>query len=260
MAITVYPPYGSSSNPSYVITNTENTVSAPWFVQVARGLIPGVSSVNIFGYQASVGTSSGIPVWENTTAYTFPASAATLTIASTSASDTSSKIVLIQGLDASYNQISETIALNGTSNVTSVNSYFRVNSVLFTNNINVGTITFKQGSNIVAQINPSIGKNQAAIYTVPAGYTFYGNRFTGFTDEGGGGNNYTIWLANAKNAVTGQNFIVAQAPFFGQYLIQRTVPFTYTEKTDIQWQLAVGTSTSPCGVNVEGILISNTAT
>lgn len=250
MTITVYPPIAGS---------TISTTNAPWFVQVARGLVPGAIAFNIFGYQSTAGSTPNIPIWENTTTYTFPASAAQLTIVSTSTSDTSAKSVLIQGLDASYNQISEVIALNGTTAVTSVNSYLRVNNVLFTNNINIGTITFKQGTNIVAQINPDIGKNQAAIYTVPAGYTFYGMRFTGFTAEAGGGNSYTLWQARASNAITGQVLRVAQAPFFGEYNIQRTVPFTYPEKTDVQWQLTVGTGTSPCSVNVEGVLISNTA-
>jgi len=252
MTITYFPP-----NP--ITINDYTTSAAPWFVQVARGLVPNTSIVNIFGYQANVTGTAGIPVWENATTYTFPVTAAQLTIVSTSTSDTSAKSVLIQGLDSAYNQISEVIALNGTVAVTSVNSYLRVNFVTFTNSINVGTITFKQSTNIVAQINPGIGKNQAAIYTVPAGYTFYGMRFTGFSNEAGGGSNYTTWVANVKNATTGQNFLVAQAPFFVPYNIARIIPFTYAEKFDVQWQLATGTGSSPCSVNVEAFLISNTA-
>jgi hypothetical protein len=112
---------------------------------------------------------------------------------------------------------------------------------------------------VVAKIDAGIGKNQAALYTVPAGYTLYGTRFSGFSSEAGGGNAYTTWRSQVSNAVTGQTFIVAQSPFGNNYIIQRITPFVFTEKSDIQWQLAVGTGSHPVSVNVEGVLISNTA-
>jgi len=95
MSIIQYPPTAGS---------TSSVSSAPWYMQVARGLVPGVSSVNIFGYQSAVGTTF-IPIWENTTAYpAYPSSAAIQYLWSSSSSDTTNTI-LVQGLDGSYNQI-----------------------------------------------------------------------------------------------------------------------------------------------------------
>ena len=149
----------------------------PFDLQVARNQIMGHQVLSLFGYQAAVGNTK-IPVWENASAYTYITSASTLTLVSSSASDDTSAKVLISGLDANFAPISETLALNGTTGVTTANSYFRVNSMVMTSpgtsqNTNVGTITLKQSSNVVAQINIGIGKTQSTIYTVPAGYSFY---------------------------------------------------------------------------------------
>ena len=254
--ITSFPPIAGS---------TSSSSNAPWYVQVARGLVPGCSVVNVFGYNASMTTTACL-VWELgdvPTQYVYPTAAAKLSIVSSSASDTSAKSILIIGLDASYNAISETKTLNGTAAVTTVNSYLRVNSTVMTNSVNTGTITITSSSpsagNVVAKINAGLGKSQAALYTVAAGYTLYGNRFSGFSSEAGGGNNYSLWIAKTSNAVTGQSFTVAQSPYTNTYVIQRTAPFTFAEKTDIQWQGQAGTGSHPIGVNVEGVLISNTA-
>ena len=253
MSITLYPATAGT---------TSSLSTAPWYLQVARGQVAGCSVVNVFGYQAAATTSFHL-IWENAAAYVYPTAAAQLSIVSSSASDTSARSIFISGLDSSYNVITETKALNGTTPVTSVNSYFRVNSVVMANALNTGTITLTSpspsASNVVAKIDAGIGKNQAALYTVPAGYTLYGNRFSGFSSEAGGGMAYTTWRAYINNAVTGQTFVVAQAPFGNSYLLQRTVPFAFAEKSDIEWQLATGTGTHPVSVNVEGVLISNTA-
>ena len=164
-------------NPSPLHSVTVQGAYEPFDLQVARNQIMGHQTLSLFGYQAAIGNTS-IPVWENATTYTYPTSATTMTVVSTSASDDTNAKILISGLDANFAPISETIALNGTSGVTTVNSYLRINSLLMTStgtsqSTNVGVITVKQSSNIVAQINAGIGKSQSTIYTVPAGYSFY---------------------------------------------------------------------------------------
>lgn len=254
MSIMLYPSVAGS---------TSSASAAPWYVQVARGLVPGCSVVNIFGYNSAITTTACL-VWELgdvPTQYAYPTAAAQLSIVSSSAADTSAKSVLITGLDSSYNAISETKTLNGTAAVTTVNSYLRVNSVIMTNSVNTGAITITSSSpsasNVVAKINAGIGKSQTALYTVAAGYTLYGNRFSGFSAVSG--SQYAQWIAKSSNAVTGQSFTVAQSPYTSTYVIQRTTPFTFAEKTDIQWQGQASTGTHPIGVNIEGVLISNTA-
>jgi hypothetical protein len=235
----------------------------PFDLQVSRGQIMGHQTLSLFGYQAAVGNTS-IPVWENAAAYTYPTSATTMTVVSTSASDNTSATILISGLDANFAPISETIALNGTSGVTTVNSYLRINNLLMTSpgtsqTTNVGTITVKQSSNTLAQINIGVGKSQSTIYTVPAGYTFYLNLAEVNTSNSYTSSNIVTYKVQAINNTTGVKLNVLQQPFVSIYTASRASdPFAYTEKTDIQWQLVTSTATTiAAGVIITGKLIKN---
>lgn len=234
----------------------------PFELQVARGQIPGHSLVNIFGYQPSVGTGTPIAVWEKTVAYTFPSTAVNMLVYSSSASDTNCRIV-ITGLGENFLPISEVVILtNGTTGVQTVNKFLRINGLLATDAVYanpVGNIIVSDTGKTVTygQINAGIGKSQAAVYSVPAGYTFYLTRVDAYVSEAGGGSNYSIYRVSATDNVNGTTYIVLQSPFYGNYNARRVVPFPYTEKTDLQWQCAVGTSTAPVGVIIEGILIRN---
>jgi len=237
----------------------------PFDLQVARGQISGHTVVSLFGYQPSV-TSTSIPIWENATTYTYITSASTLTLVSTSASDDTSAKILISGLDANFNPLSETLAMNGVTGVTTVNSYFRVNSLLMVSpgtgqSTNVGTITLKQSSNIVAQINIGIAKSQSTIYTVPAGYTFYLDLAEVNTSNSYTGSTIVTYKVQAINNTTGVKLAVLQQPFVSIYTANRASdPFAYAEKTDIQWQLVTNTGTIAAGVIVTGKLIQNNNT
>ena len=249
------------SNPSYVIANNESDYAMPSYMQVARGLVPGASVVNIYGYQGSVGTTF-IPVWENATAYTYPGSATTMLLYSSSASDTAVS-VLITGLDSSYNIITETKVLtNGVTGVTTTNSYLRINSIQVTGSNNaVGTLYLSNAGKTVtyAQIAVGNGKSQANIYTVPNGYTFYLTRVNAYTNQVGNTSSsyctYRVYTQNNSGIVT----VLLQAPFGNQYTSYRVAPRAYSQKTDIQWQVNTPSSTAAVGIAVEGILISNTA-
>jgi len=248
--ITVYP---NSS-----IGNTESSLALPQYLQVARGLVTGTSVVNIYGYQPSVGTTF-IPVWENTTTYTYPGSASTMLLYSSSASDTAVS-VLISGLDASYNNLSETKVLtNGTTGVTTANSYLRINTIAVTGSNNaVGTLYLSNAGKTTtyAQITVGNGKNQAMIYTVPNGYTFYLTRVNAYTNQVGNLSSsyctYRVFTQNNSGLIT----ILLQAPFGNSYTSYRVAPRAYAAKTDIQWQANTPSSTAAVGIAVEGILIA----
>lgn len=224
-------------------------------LQVARGQIQGHSTLNIYGYQTAVATSF-IPVWENATAYTYPVAATQMHLAG-SVGDTAS--ILIQGLDANYNMISETAVLNGATAVTTVKSYLRINSM----RVSVGSATNPSGvvtlkdltdTTIYAQINAGVGRTQMAIYTVPAGYTFYLSRIDVNTSLNG--NNFATYQ-NRTISSDGVVQLTQQAPFAINYHTQRVMPRPFLEKTDIQLQCKVNSSTGAISVSQEGYLIQN---
>jgi hypothetical protein len=242
-----------------VFSMTEHGRSEPFDVQVARGLIKYHSTVNIYGYQAAVATTN-IPVWEVASGYTYPVAATTMNLVSNDATDTT-MTVLIQGLDASYSLISETLALNGTIDVVTTKSYLRINSMSVATGTPAGAITLKDLTNTTtyARINASIGRTQMAIYTVPAGYTFYLSRIDAYTSLNGFTANYATYRNYAINNVTSARSVSQQAPFTNTYHAQRVMPRPFTEKTDIQLQCKVDTGTGAVSIAAEGYLILNTA-
>jgi len=250
-------------NPSPFESVTKVGRYEPFNLQVARSQIAGHSPFLLYGYSAAVSNTAFGPLWEGLTQsgglYPFPASAAQLTIVSSSTSDTSALSIQIQGLDANFKPISETIALNGTTNVTSVNSYLRINNVGVTNGVNVGTITFKQGTTLLAQINPGLGVNQASIYTVPAGYTLYILRSYKTANIGFTSSAWINFEVQFNDNVTGAQKIVQEQTFVQQIEIDyNSMPRKITEKTDIQYlyKASVG-GPLICSQNLIGVLIKN---
>lgn len=247
----------SSGYPSF--NSTQSILSADWQLQVARGKISGVTNINCNGYQGSLGTTF-IPVWDANVAYVYPVSASTMLLYSTSASDTNLQ-VRIEGLDASYNALSETITLtNGTTGVTTVNSYFRIQSIsiVTTSSVNpVGNIILGNAAKtaIYAQLNDGNGRSNMTIYTVPAGYTFYLTQVNAFSDQK---SNATTYYRSYTVSPTGVTNIVRNVPFTASYLSTRVTPRPYPEKSDIQWQCA-SSATSAVGLQIEGLLIPNNA-
>ena len=260
-------------NPSPPQSVTKMGAYEPFDLQVGRGQIMDHIPVEIFGYSATVGSTALGPLWEGLTlsggAYVYPGSALQMTLVSTT---TDTQIIFVMGLDANFNLLSEYITLTGTTPVTTVNSYFRINGLLVTNGINAGTITCKNGSNLYAQINPGIGQTQMSIYTVPRGYTFYLSYVQSDSSIGFTSSNYMTFVEYNKFniAVNGDNVngypvnygsnttVVSQTPFVQTLNIPYTIPVAHEEGTDIQYQIKANTG-SPFAADVYagGILIKN---
>lgn len=240
---------------SVVSSITRMGTIEPFDLQVARGQITMHSTVNIYGYQPAV-AQTFIPLWENATAYTYPVSATVMNLAGSNG-DTAS--ILITGLNSSYELQSETLNLNGTTPVPTTKSYLRINSMAVTvgsatNPAGVVTLKDLTNTTIYAQINAGVGRTQAAIYTVPAGYTFYLSRVDGNTSLNG--NNYCTYR-NRSASPTGVVTLTQQAPFAISYNAQRVMPRPFIEKTDIQLQAKVNSTTGEVSISAEGYLIKN---
>jgi hypothetical protein len=234
----------------------------PFELQVARGQVDGHTPLNIFGFSTAVGSTALGPVWEGLTlsggAYTYPSSASQLVLVSDSASDTSALSVRIDGLDANFAPISETIAMNGTTNVTTTNSFLRINMMSTTNGLNVGNITAKISTTTYAKINAGIGQTQMSIYTVPKGYTFYLSYIQADASIGFTSSNYIKYAEYNKDNVSGEVNVLNQTTFVQTLNIPYTCSIAHTEKTDIQYQV-IANSGSPfsCNIYAGGILIKN---
>lgn len=234
----------------------------PFELQLARGQVGGHTGLEIFGYSPNIANTAQGPMWEGQTQsgglYTPPSSAAPLVLVSSSATDDTTRAVIIEGLDAKFAPITEIIALNGTTNVTTTKSFLRINSMSMATITNTGTITAKISSTTYAQINPGIGQTQMSIYTVPAGYTFYlayvqYDAAIGFTSSA-----YMTAQEYNKNNTTGQITVTQQTVFVQKQETPFVVPVAHPEKMDMQFCVK-SSSGGPltCSMYAGGYLIEN---
>jgi hypothetical protein len=229
----------------------------PFDLQVARGQVDGHSTVNIYGFQPAIAITQ-IPVWEVASAYTYPTAATLMNLASSDAGDTSATVVII-GLDANFEPISEVLALNGTTDVVTTNLYFRINAMAVRTGSPAGAITLKDPTNTTtfARINALVGRTQMSIYTVPAGYTFYLSRINAYTSLNGSSAEFITYRNVSVSNPSGVRSITQQAPFTNVYEAQRVMPRPFPEKTDIQLQARASTGTAAVSISAEGYLIKN---
>lgn len=201
------------------------------YLDIARGSISNSKIVHKFGANfdidqgtdpESVWTGGGVYPWASLS------SAQTIYCLSTDAGDTTT--LTIEGLDANYDEISETVTLTGTSAVTTTNTFLRVFRMTY-DATNVGTITARTVSasgTIVAQIDAGYAQTLMAVYTVPAGFTAYLVALDATID----GTKTCQMLMYHR--LFGKPFRIAHvAESDGHYRYDFTAPLTVPEKTDI---------------------------
>jgi hypothetical protein len=162
---------------------------------LAAGLFTGFSIVNKFGRNPDIdqGTLPEDICGAGGVYVGFPTGAAELVrVVSSSANDAAAgsgaRTIIITGLDANYNVQNETITLNGTTPVASVNTFSRVHTARISTSgssnaaFNAGTITISHNTttaNVFAVMQIGYNQTQESAYTIPAGYTGYLTRIHG---------------------------------------------------------------------------------
>jgi len=170
-------------------------------LEVAKGNIPGSTSVNKFGRNIEVDQNITADIWDGgytvasggvSLIWVAPTAARIHAIVSTSDEDSETGGAVAQGDGARTIQIygltgwdtaevSETITMDGTTAVNTSNSYVIIHRMKVltkgghATGANVGVITATAASDatITAQINVSEGQTQMAIYGVPSTQTAY---------------------------------------------------------------------------------------
>ena len=201
------------------------------FLDIARGAISNSKIVHKFGANfdidqaddpESVWTGGGLYPWASL------ATAQTIYCLSTSASDTTT--LTLEGLDANYDEISETVTLTGLTAVTTTNQFLRVFRMTY-DATNVGAIEARVTSatgTVVAQIDEGYAQTLMAVYTVPAGYTGYLVALDATIDC-----TKTCQML-MYHRLTGKPFRIAHvAETDGRYRYDFFAPLTLPEKTDV---------------------------
>lgn len=165
--------------------NVFNSVrGTDYTTEVALGRWQGATTWNKFGYNEDVDTASAEVIASFGGAFNQKlASGETLDIVSSSANDTNSsgtgvRQVVIYGVDSNWDLVTEVVNMNGTSTVTTTNSFLGVNRMTIntsgTADSNVGTITATAttSGNTMAEMPAGEGTTQQCIFYVPRNYQF----------------------------------------------------------------------------------------
>lgn len=158
--------------------------TADYFMLVSRGNVTGQLAVLINGHNTAIGTTQE-DIWEEGGTRSWLTAAETMNIASSSASDDGSpagvgaRTVFIEGLDGSWNVQSETVTMNGVTNVLTANSYLRINTMVVatsgSSETNVGIIRATASTAATVQSNMDVGHSISldGNYSVPLGKTLF---------------------------------------------------------------------------------------
>jgi hypothetical protein len=227
------------SSGSVIRSITQVGTHEPFELQVSRGQIPGHKRLLKFGFNALINEIEET-VWEAGGIYVYPSSAVALTATSSSGATDSGVILTVQGLDADYNEISETITLNASGVATTTKTFLRANRAFVAGSKALtGAVSFANGGVTYAYVN-SDNQTLMALWTVPAGYTAYivqtdvtvmteaNNKFgtVRLVTRAPGGVFRTQDLFSAQNTSIVREFVL---------------PLPVAEKTDIEFR-AVGSS------------------
>jgi uncharacterized Zn-binding protein involved in type VI secretion len=225
-------------------------------LQVARGQIQGHRNVTVFGFNPDVDTSQ-VSVWPLPSLITFPAAALQMTVSSTSANDTAAgtgaRTVVVQGLDANYNEVTETVTLNGQTAVTMSASLLRVNyayvATAGSDNsaagdiyIGTGTVTAGVPATTYDIIKFDYNNTTTGSYTVPANYTAYVSQGLFSSGQTGGSNQVQgRLLTRGTNNIRMTAALTSLNNGVANYVFE--YPLAVPEKTTIE-ATAVGSSTN----------------
>lgn len=152
-----------------------------FYLEVAKGNIPGHSLIHKFGYNPDI-DGAFEAIWNGGGSYTGhnPSGAEIIEIFSSDVADVDSgagaHTVELFGLDASYVEQTEIVALSGLTSVDTVNSYLRMDRMIVrsagSGAQNMGEITARQKNttaNIFCIMPIEYNQTMIAAYTIPSG-------------------------------------------------------------------------------------------
>ena len=221
----------------------------PFELQVARSQIAFHKTQFKFGFNPDIDNALET-IWAQGGLYAYLAAATVLKVSSSSANDsaagTGARTVDLYGLDADYDEISETITLNGQTAVDTTQSFLRINRMVIRTagsggqNAGVvyagtGTVTSGVPQNIFATVAAGDNQSLMALWTVPRGYTAYLFQ-TNVTAACTTSNKLLTTTIVARPS--GEVFQVKDKfgiQVDGGAIVQKyTFPLAFTEKTDIE--------------------------
>jgi len=251
---------------------SQNGRFEPFFLQVARNQISWHKSVIVFGINDDIGTAAET-IWPFGGVISYPAAAIAMKVSSSSLDDadlgTGARTVVINGLDSNYNEISETVTLNGQTAVNTTASFLRIQSAYVatagsglaaagTIYIGTGTVTSGVPATIYGGIALGANISQTASWTVPAGYTGY-VLSGGVSTAGQAGGQHLVGnlVTRGTNGIPLASGVVTLEN--GSSNFEFIVPIAVPEKTAIEAQAIGSAASNDASAYFEVLYIKNDA-
>ena len=155
--------------------NNQRTTSFPYGINIRKGIYDNIGGIDKFGYLPTA-TTSYKTVWDGDNVYTYPSAATTMNVVSSAGGTDNGIAITIQGLDASYNQVTETVTLGDDSagGTATTTEFLRVFRAFVSGGTNItGNVTIQQDGVVYAKIFAEMQQTLMAVYTIPAGFTGY---------------------------------------------------------------------------------------
>lgn len=229
-------------------------------IKVARDMVKGTTWLHRSFYDSVSGTEQ--TVWVVGGIYQYPNTANTLTVVSSSTSDTiagtGARTLTIEGLDSNYDIISETLTMNGTTNVVTTKTYLRLyRATVLTagsNETNVGNITITHNgiANALGRIAENAGQTQISVYTIPRGKTGYLVQLDLTSSKNTDGRATVRTRLNGVSRIRHSAFL-----FGGNYQSTLPYPTVLPQFTDIEIRSIALTGTGSVTGNYDILLVDN---
>ena len=228
---------------------------------IAKGESNGYSFVHKFGANFDVDNNSEPEtVWTGGGLYPWSALNVAKTLYILSNDSNEEGTVELQGLDEDYNVVTETVTLNGSTAVTTLNTFLRVYRMIYTDagGGNVGVITARVDSpsgTVVAQIEGVLSQTLMCVYTVPAGYTAY-MMAVDFSVQ----KNKDAQVLMMQRTFNTNNFRIAHMAevYESTYRYDFPIPLPLPEKTDLELRTDnVETNNTRVTSNFTMVLVNN---
>ena len=259
------------------------SIPADFYLEVSKGSVPKHSIVNKFGRNGAVGTS--LAFISISGQYQSPIAATSLEILSGSTADGSAgagaRKVKVVGLDASWNEVTVEVTMNGTTAVALGTQFIRVYRMYVSESgayatilapSHLGRITLRTAGGgatwcIIDTIEGTatgfgIGQTQVAGYTIPNGYTGYLLSKTVTVESAKPASIYFFKRENADDVTTPftgamrlfeQNDGIAQPFNVGLKSPLQVFP----AKTDVGFFAKVGTGTASVSTEFQLLLVQD---
>lgn len=242
--------------------------SGTFAIDACLGQVTGVSCLNKFGENPDVDTGGAESVWDGGGLYPWAslASAQALEIVSASANDdsagTGARTVEVQGLDANYDLQTETVTLDGTTEVDLTNTFLRVFRMKVltagSGGVNAGIITLRLDGAGATVANILAGENQTlmAIYTVPRYHKLVVHKYlVDINGAAGSDVEFKVYVREEDSVFQLRRLLGLKGGATSIFISKLQIPEVYPAKTDIDIRTLTDANNTNVAAAFDGFLI-----